>query len=230
MSSPQSVTPSSGFQSRLNRVAERRAPHEAARPQIDVLPDWRENARGPAGIAAAILCGILAVVIVRVARFHVMGVALVSDSPDLTLATEMGAALLLSFLMFMLLPWKGIQFRFLQFGGVALMALTMHNMVHSAPGLFRLAFSPEWTDRVLAETEASSMYVRGQSIPFAGKIKDDADEEAEQPAALAETASDPEAPAAEAPAAETPTAEAAPAADEPELPRRIQLGKTSLGN
>ena len=173
MSSPQSATPNAGFQDRLNRVAERRAPHEAARPQIDVLPDWKENARGPAGIAAALLAGILAVVIVRLARFHVMGVALVSDSPDITLAVEMGASLLLSFLIFLFLPWKGIQYRFLQFGGVALMTLTMHNMVHSSPGLFRLAFSPDWTDRVLAQTEPGSMYVRGHSIPFTGKVKGD---------------------------------------------------------
>lgn len=182
MSSPQSATPNAGFQDRLNRVAERRAPHEAERPEIEVLPDWKENARGPAGILAAILVGILAVVIVRIARFHVMGVALVSDSPDLTLAIEMAASLLLSFMIFLLLPWKGIQYRFLQFAGVALMALTMHNMVHSAPGLFRLAFSPEWTDRVLAETEPSSMYVRGHSVPFAGKIKEEEEEVAEAPA------------------------------------------------
>lgn len=225
MSSPQSATPNAGFQDRLNRVAERRAPHEAARPQIDVLPDWKENARGPAGIAAALLAGILAVVIVRLARFHVMGVALVSDSPDITLAVEMGASLLLSFLIFLFLPWKGIQYRFLQFGGVALMTLTMHNMVHSSPGLFRLAFSPDWTDRVLAQTEPGSMYVRGHSIPFTGKVKgDDATDETETETAETATV----APAAEALAEPASTAEAAQV--EPEKPRRIQMGKTSLGN
>ncbi|WP_413720407.1 hypothetical protein [Silicimonas sp. MF1-12-2] len=226
MSSPQSATPNAGFQSRLNRVAERRAPHEAAHPQIDVLPDWKENARGPAGIAAAVLTGILAVVIVRIARFHVMGVALVSESPDITLAVETGAALLLSFLIFLFLPWKGIQYRFLQFGGVALMALTMHNMVHSSPGLFRLAFSSDWTDRVLAQTEPGSMYVRGHSIPFAGKVNgDDEDDATELATAETETA-----PAEEAAASAEPVAAAAPEAAAPELPRRIQMGKTSFGN
>ena len=225
MSSPQSATPNAGFQDRLNRVAERRAPHEAARPQIDVLPDWKENARGPAGIAAALLAGILAVVIVRLARFHVMGVALVSDSPDITLAVEMGASLLLSFLIFLFLPWKGIQYRFLQFGGVALMTLTMHNIVHSSPGLFRLAFSPDWTDRVLAQTEPGSMYVRGHSIPVTGKVKGD-DATDETATETAETAA--AAPSAEALAEPASTAEAAQV--EPEKPRRIQMGKTSLGN
>ena len=223
MSSPQSATPNPGFQDRLNRVAERRAPHEAARPQIDVLPDWRENARGPAGIAAAVLTGILAVVIVRLARFHIMGVALISDSPDVTLAVEMGASLLLSFLIFLFLPWKGIQYRFLQFGGVALMALTMHNMVHSSPGLFRLAFSPDWTDRVLAQTEPSSMYVRGHSIPFAGKVNGDDETDDTETVDATTPAPETEEPGETAAAAE-------PAQPEPEKPRKIQLGRTTVGN
>lgn len=185
MSSPPSSARNAGFHDRLNRVAERRAPIEAEKPVIDVLPDWRENASGPAGIAAAIVTGIVAVVIVRLIRFHFTGVALVSESPDLTLAVETAAALFLSFALFSLMPWKGIQYRFLQFAGIALMALSMHNMVHSAPGLFRLAFSPDWTDRVLAETEPSSMYLRGQSMPFAGKIREEvaeADIAPEEPA------------------------------------------------
>jgi hypothetical protein len=224
MSSPQSTTPNAGFQSRLDRVAERRAPHDAARPQIDVLPDWRENARGPAGIAAAVLTGILAVVIVRLARFHIMGVALVSESPDVTLAVEMGASLLLSFLIFLFLPWKGIQYRFLQFGGVALMTLTMHNIVHSSPGLFRLAFSPDWTDRVLAQTEPGSMYVRGHSIPFAGKVNGDEADETDTESATAAV----QEPAAEA--SEEPEVVAEPAPPEPEMPRKIKLGRTSVEN
>lgn len=224
MSSPQSTTPNAGFQSRLDRVAERRAPHEAARPQIDVLPDWRENARGPAGIATAVLTGILAVVIVRLARFHIMGVALVSESPDVTLAVEMGASLLLSFLIFLFLPWKGIQYRFLQFGGVALMTLTMHNIVHSSPGLFRLAFSPDWTDRVLVQTEPGSMYVRGHSIPFAGKVNGDEASETDTESATAAA----QEPVAEA--SEEPEVAAEPAPPEPEMPRKIQLGRTSVEN
>ena len=173
MSSPQSATPNSAFQDRLNRVAERRAPLEAQAPVIEVLPDWKENASGPAGIVAAILVGMVSVIAVRITRFHFMGEAMVTDSHDITFVAETAAALVLSFVIFFMLPWRGTKYKFLQFGGVALMALTMHNFVHNAPGVFRLAFSPEWTDRVLAETDASSIYVRGRSIPFAGKINEE---------------------------------------------------------
>ena len=78
-----------------------------------------------------------------------------------------------------MLPWRGFQYKLLQFGGVVLMITTMHNFVHSAPGVFRLAFSSDWTDIVLTETEQGSMYVRGTSMPFAGKIRGEEVAEAE---------------------------------------------------
>ena len=179
MSSPNSGKPNAGFQDRLNRVAERRAPHEAGRQPVDVLPDWKENASGPAGIVLAVLIGILAVLVVRLVRFHFTGQAMVTDSPDLTMALEAAGAMAISLVVFFMLPWRGFQYKLLQFGGVVLMITTMHNVVHSAPGVFRLAFSSDWTDIVLAETEPGSMYVRGTSMPFAGKIRGEEVAEAE---------------------------------------------------
>lgn len=225
MSSPQAVRQNSAFQNRLNRVAERRAPHEAAKPQIDVLPDWKENAFGPAGIAAAVVVGLLSVLIVRIALFHITGTALVSDTPALTQGIEFAASFGLSAALFFLLPWKGVKFYFLQFAGVAFMILTMHNMVHSSPGLYGLLFSQDWTDRVLAETEASSMHVIGKSLPFAGKITEEGEETAKAEAA---PAAQPEPEAAPAPQVAAPVVPEPP--KEPELPRRIELGRTSLGN
>ncbi len=173
MSSPPSSTPNSAFQQRLNRVAERRAPIEAELPEIDVLPDWKENAAGPASYVTAILVGALSVVLFRIVRFHFFGQALISDSPDLTLALETGGALILSFVVFFLLPWKGTKYKFVQFAGVILVATTMHNMVHKAPGLFGLAFSPAWAEAVIAATDPGSLYVRGQSVPFIGRIEEE---------------------------------------------------------
>ena len=179
MSSPNSGKPNAGFHDRLNRVAERRAPHEAGRQPVDVLPDWKENASGPAGIVLAILVGILAVLVVRLVRFHFTGQAMVTDSPDMTMAMETAGAMALSLVVFFMLPWRGFQYKLLQFGGVVLMITTMHNAVHSTPGVFRLAFSSDWTDTVLANTEQGSMYVRGTSMPFAGKIREEEVAEAE---------------------------------------------------
>ena len=71
-------------------MAERRAPIEAAKPEVSVLPNWKENVSGKAGMAIAILIGLLAVILVRIASYHHVGIAMVSDTPDFTLAIEAG--------------------------------------------------------------------------------------------------------------------------------------------
>lgn len=173
MSSPQTAMQDKSFQDRLNRVAVRRAPVEESRPEIEVLPDWKANVSGPVGLFAAIFVGIVAVLAVRIVRFHLTGAAMVGGNADMTLLIETGAALALSFGIFLLLPYRGYKYKLLQFAGVALMISTMHNFVHSAPGLFSLAFSPEWTAQVTEATEPSTLYLRGESIPFVGQKEEE---------------------------------------------------------
>lgn len=166
MSSPQGTAPNEHFKARLDRVADARGPADAARPQIDVLPDWRDAVSGKTGVLVAFLVGALSVFAVRIAAFHYHGIAMVSDTPDLTLAMETTAALILGFLVLRFTAHRGAKFYFAQFVGVVLMATMMHNLVHVAPKTFSLAFSPEWTARVQQATELNSVYVRGTAIPL----------------------------------------------------------------
>lgn len=154
------------FHDRLNRVAENRAPIEAAKGHVEVLPDWKSRISGKVGLLFALLVGVLAVLLVRIASFHLMGAAMISENADATLAIETGAAVVLSFLLFLLLPFKGPQFNVAQFAGVILMISMMHNVVHSAPGVFGAIFSPEWAAEVTSVTEPNSLYLRGEVIPF----------------------------------------------------------------
>ncbi len=163
--------PNDSFHQRLNRVAEHRAPIEAAAEPVAVLPDWKSRISGKVGMVAAILVGVLAVLAVRIGRFHMTGEAMIGSNADMTLAIETGAALALSLILFMLLPFKGIQFKFAQFGGVILMISMMHNAVHSVPSVFSAMFSPEWTAVVTEETEPNSLYLRGEVIPFVKEEK-----------------------------------------------------------
>ena len=169
MSSPQSASPDSNFQNRLNRVAERRAPMDANRPQIDVLPDWKANIRKPASLAIAFVLGIVAVFVVRIASYHITGSALIGESPDMVMVVETLASLVLAGVAVTLMRLKGFQYHLLHFAGVVLKISTMHNMVHSSPGLFGLVFSSEWTADVTARTEPGSFYLRGESLPFGGR-------------------------------------------------------------
>lgn len=166
MSSPPSAGSNTGFQNRLNRVAERRAPIDAAKPEISVLPDWKENVSGKSGMAVALLIGLVAVLLIRIAAFHFVGIAMVSDTPDFTLAIETAASLMLAILLFRLTSYRGVKYYFANLAGVVLMVSMMHNAVHSVPAAFSAAFSNEWTALVLRETEPSSLYLRGEVIPF----------------------------------------------------------------
>lgn len=163
--------PNQSFQERLGRVAEQRAPFEELEP-VSVLPDIKSRFSGKFGLFAAVFIGLLAVVIVRIARFHFTGEAMIGgQNADLTLAIETGAALAVSFLIFALLPFKGVQFKFAQFGGVIVMISMMHNVVHQAPAVFSAMFSPEWTAAVTEQTEPNSLYLRGEVIPFVKEEK-----------------------------------------------------------
>lgn len=162
--------PNKSFQNRLARVEGFRPTPEDAAP-VSVLPDMKSRFSGKFALFFALAIGVLAVLFVRIARFHFSGEAMIGGHPDMTLAMETGAALVLSFVLFALLPYKGIQYKFVQFGGVILMISMMHNAVHSAPGVFNAMFSPEWTAAVTEQTEPNSLYLRGEVIPFVKEEK-----------------------------------------------------------
>lgn len=162
--------PNQTFKDRLARVADVHAPDEGVAP-VSVLPDMKSRFSSKFALFFALVFGVLAVLIVRVARFHYSGEAMIGGNPDMTLAMETGAALVVSFILFALLPYKGIQYKFVQFAGVILMISMMHNAVHSSPGLFNAMFSPEWTAAVTEQTEPNSLYLRGEVIPFVKEEK-----------------------------------------------------------
>lgn len=167
MSSPMgNAGPARSFQSRLNRVEKARAPHEAQHPEVSVLPDWKSDVFAKSGLPLAVVIGMLSALAVRAGLYHYSGKAMLTDTPDMTLAIETSAALLVSFLAFMVLPFRGLSYKLALLAGVAVTIVAMHNAVHSAPGLFSLMFSPEWTERVIAATEPKSLLIRGEVIPL----------------------------------------------------------------
>lgn len=210
MSGQMSGSPDGTFSERLNRVAQKRGPVEEEKPPVEVLPDWRDNIQGPASYATAFAFGLVAVFLVRLVRFHVFGGSLVGENPDLTMAIDFAAGFALAFGAFKLMPWSGIPFAFAQVAGVIVTLVFMQNVVHSAPILFKLAFSSEWTEETIAMTEPSSMLVRGYSKPLGAKP-----EEGEEETVVAAVKAD--APASAA-------ASEATATEEPALPKvRTQM-------
>lgn len=164
MSSPQSGSPNRSFQSRLNRVAEKHAPLEAEKTEVQVIPDWKENFKYPAALVGAALVGMLAVFAARYARFHLMGGSLMGDDADITMAIDGAIGAACSFLLFTVLRFEGTDFKAAQTVGIVAMITIMHNFVHAAPAPFKMLFSEQWTEDVIAATEPNSILFRGASF------------------------------------------------------------------
>ena len=164
MSSPPTGSPDSNFQARLNRLAEARAPIEAARPEVAVVPDWKENIKYPAALVGAFLVGMLAVFFARYARFHLMGGTLAGEDADITMVIDAAIGGACSFMLFAILRFRGKEFKAAQTFGIFAMIMVMHNFVHMAPGAFNAVFSKKWTDDVIAYTEPNSILFRGASF------------------------------------------------------------------
>ena len=164
MSSPQSGSPDSNFQDRLNRLAEARAPIEAAKTEVAVVPNWKENIRYPAALVGAFLVGMLAVFLARYARFHLMGGTLAGEDADITMVIDGAIGGACSFLLFGILRFRGAEYKAAQTFGIFAMIVVMHNFVHMAPGAFSAIFSKQWTEDVVAYTEPNSILFRGTSF------------------------------------------------------------------
>lgn len=178
MSGPMNSSPNRDFQARLNRMAERREPIEASKPQVAVIPDWKDNVRYPAKLVGAALLGMLAVFIARYVRFHLMGGTMAGDDADFTMMIDAALAAGVSFAIFTAMGFTTGEARraertgglsalgdnpvkAAQVVGIAIMVSIMHNFVHAAPRAFDTLFSPEWTAEIVEYSEPGSLYFRG---------------------------------------------------------------------
>ncbi len=178
MGSAGSGSPDESFQERLARMEKRRAPIEAAKQPVDVLPDWKASLVKPVTLIGAVILGMIAVVFARYARFHLMGGTLAGDNPDVAMAIDLAVAFGVAAGVFAILRFEGFANKGAHLFGILVMIAMMHNMVHAAPGVFNLLFSSDWTENVVSASEPNSLYFRGDFIELAPEIE----EEIEKPA------------------------------------------------
>ncbi|MDJ0640383.1 MAG: hypothetical protein QNJ20_16280 [Paracoccaceae bacterium] len=162
MSGP-AAAPNQGFHNRLNRVAEVRAPIEAAKPEVPVLPDWKAHFRQPIALLAAVLAGAMAVAVTRYLRFYMTGGTLMGDDADTAMLIDAAMGATGAFLLVTMFQINGAYLKIAQILGAVAMVVGMHNAVHAAPWAFNLAFSTEWTRNVVTTTEPNSILFRGTS-------------------------------------------------------------------
>lgn len=128
------------------------------------LPSIRGTVGIPASIVFAFLLGMLAVLITRYARYSMTGSTLTGEDADITMAIDAGLALAIGFVLKLLFRLTGKVQETAKTLGVFAMICAMHNLVHSWPGAFEIAFSPEWVTEVIETTEPNSILFRGESF------------------------------------------------------------------
>ncbi len=146
-------------------------PRGGVHPHVDLLPNWKFEIAARSGWIVALVFGALSVLFVRIFQFHYSGEAMISDNPMLTTAVEAGAAVVLSFLAFLLVPYRGAKYVLLLIVGVGLSVTAMHNTVHTTPWAYSLMFSPEWTAEVIETTKPKSLLVLGDVIELGPEKK-----------------------------------------------------------
>ena len=166
MSSPVGTARASRTYSTRSHPTSEPSRRSGMRPDVDLLPNWKQDVAAKLGWPAALLVGMLSVLVVRAGLFHYTGTAMISDTPDITTATEAGGAVVLSFITFLLFPYRGLKYVMTMLVGIGIATVAMHNAVHSEPGFFSLVFSSEWTEEVTQATKKHSIYVLGDTIPI----------------------------------------------------------------
>ncbi len=131
---------------------------------VSALPSLREIIGFPVSIVGAFLIGMLAVMITRWARYTIAGGTLTGEDADITMAIDAGVALAIGFVLKLMFRFSGKAQETAKTVGIFVMIAVMHNLVHSWPGAFEKAFSPDWVTAVIETTEPNSILFRGVSF------------------------------------------------------------------
>ena len=113
------------------------------------LPSLRSTVGYPASIVLAFFLGMLAVLITRYVRFSMTGSDLTGEDADITMAIDAGLALAIGFVLKQMFRLSGKVQETAKTIGIFAMICVMHNLVHTWPGAFEIAFSPEWVSDVI---------------------------------------------------------------------------------
>lgn len=115
------------------------------------------NAGYPLSIVMAFVLGILTVVLARYCRFHLFGVEQSGDIIADHLIMDAAMSSGLAFVIRMATNLKSPVHLSAKSFGITAGVLTMHMAVHRFPEIFDFLFSPQWTDLVIASTEANGI-------------------------------------------------------------------------
>lgn len=136
------------------------------RPKPRAAGSLLVNLAYPLSFVLAICLGLISDAAGRLLRFGLMPQLRPEAASEMLINAGLGLAI--GLLLAILCRLKTTQHRVLLVIGVLVGGMTFHNLVHAAPRLFDLLFSPLWVAEVLRSTEPHSLLLRGISFVLKG--------------------------------------------------------------
>jgi hypothetical protein len=117
-------------------------------------------------LTMAFVTGIVAYGAALYLRFFVLGISAEGSYSDVVLVANGLCAVAIAVLIGQLLRLSGLSHLTAQSLGVIAALCLMHNIVHQAPEISDMLFSPQWTAQIVSSTEPLSLQFRDLSLTF----------------------------------------------------------------
>lgn len=132
------------------------------------FPEWVHNMGYPGSLLAAVLIGIMTVVLSRYVMFHLNGVPDPDADADITMLMDGALAMGVAFVIRNALNMTSKEHLACKAAGIWIALTCMHNLVHAYPAVWAAGYSPEWVERTTQMTKPRSFYISGISFEIGG--------------------------------------------------------------
>lgn len=124
----------------------------------------KEQKAGLGSVLMSVGLGFIALIAARYIRFELVGISNDATDPATLAAMDAGLAAMIVFFIGGVLKHKSLRHMMAQVCGIAVMLVTMHNLVWFFPAEFAQAFSQDYVEQVTQTTAPLSIHFNGETI------------------------------------------------------------------
>ncbi len=165
-----------GFNTRIKRIKDPKntyyvdgetgtfIPKRVNKQQIKQAVKKRQEKATFGGMVMGLFLGALMLMAARYVRFTYLGIEEGGPAADTLMMIDFGMAAMAIFILGGMIGQKTLKHMVAQVAGIALMLVTMHNLIWLAPAEFAQVYGQDYVNQVQATTAPTSLYLRGETI------------------------------------------------------------------